>query len=697
MAGRLVELGAGLALACAATAWTASRSPIDADGVSGAAGASPVVLERAPRAVVPIDEPDVPLGKLGAEHDDDRSLPTQAPAVHATEIRARLDAGTHTVTGEERVTWTNPSTTPATELWLHLYLNAFKNERTLLLRARVGEGRGAQVPSDWGYVDVKSMRVTAADGPAAASIGADLWPGADKTSPGDPEDQTDIRVPLPHPVAPGQSITLEIAFDSKLPAIIERTGYFGSFHMVAQWFPKIARRTPAGAWNHFAFHRLSEFSADFGRYDVTLDTPDGFVVGATGRRVSEARANGRVVSRWQQANVHDFAWTAWDGFEERQAEIEGVDVRVLAPPGHERAAKAELAAVEGGLRCFGRRYGRYPYDTLTVVHPPPGADEAGGMEYPTLITTGGPWHGEPAPWGADVVTIHELGHQWFYGMVATDEHSAPFLDEGINSYAEAACLRERFGDGSAIDAPAFARVSMETVQREGALHYGRDATVAMAAEGFPTAWQYSALVYWRTATLLRTIDGALGGGVVDRALGRYARAYRFRHPDARHLLDAFEQAGGAQARDALRVGLFERGWVDFAVVDMGTAKHASALGVFDRDGGRETVTSATATGDHDGWAVIARRGTIELPVDVALSFRDGSRRTVRWDGRGDWARIEWSHAPELERVTVDPDRRIALDEHHANDARAVAPSRFGWRTAERAAYLSALATWIVQP
>ena len=690
---RLVELGVGLGLACATTAWTASRGA----GVterSGAAGVREVVLERSPRAVSPVDEPDVPIGRLGPEHDDDRSLPAHAIAVHATEIRARLDTGTHAVSGDERVTWTNPSSTPATELWVHLYLNAFKNERTMLLRARVGEGRGAQVPSDWGYIDVKAMRVSAADGEASALVGTDLWPGADRTSPGDPEDQTDIRVPLPHAVAPGRSITLEIAFDAKLPTIIERTGYFGSFHMVTQWFPKIARRSPSGAWNHFAFHRLSEFSADFGRYDVTLDVPDGFVVGATGRRRAETRGNGRVVSRWEQEDVHDFAWSAWDQFEERTAKVDGVDVRVLAPPGHERAVSAELATVEDGLRCLGRRYGRYPYDTLTLVHPPPGADEAGGMEYPTLITTGGPWHGGPAPWGAEVVTLHELGHQWFYGMVATDEHAAPFLDEGINSYAEAACLRERFGDGSAIAALG---LSMETVQREGALHYGRDATVAMAAEGFPTAWQYSALVYWRTATLLRTLDGAFGAGVVDRALARYARAYRFRHPDARHLLDAFEQSGGPAAREALRVGLFERGWVDFTVVDLGTAKHANALGVFDREGGRETITAATPTGDHDGWAVIARRGTLELPVDVELSFRDGTRRVARWDGHGDWVRVEWTQSPELERVTVDPGRRIALDERHLNDARAPSPPHFAWRAAERAAYVAALATWVVQP
>ena len=98
-----------------------------------------------------------------------------------------------------------------------------------------------------------------------------------------------------------------------------------------------------------------------------------------------------------------------------------------------------------------RRYGRYPYPTLTVVHPPEGAANAGGMEYPTLITTGGPWF---APYsgvhGIQAVTVHELGHQWFYGLVATNEHDYPFLDEGLNSFAEYDALKARYGEGSLV-------------------------------------------------------------------------------------------------------------------------------------------------------------------------------------------------------------------------------------------------------
>src|SRR6185295_12577784 len=166
-------------------------------------------------------------------------------------LRAVLDVQQHTVHGEGTIAWRNRSSAPVHELFFHLYLNAFKNERTAFLRAPVGSGRGTAPVSDWGYIDVRKLVWRDMDG-------VDLWPGADKTSPGDPEDETDIRVPLPRAVEPGEAITLETAWDAHLPSVVERTGHSGDFHMVAQWFPKIARLEPTGEWRHFPFYHLTE-------------------------------------------------------------------------------------------------------------------------------------------------------------------------------------------------------------------------------------------------------------------------------------------------------------------------------------------------------------------------------------------------------------------------------------------------------
>ena len=133
----------------------------------------------------------------------------------------------------------NTSTAPVRELWFHLYLNAFRRAFQLFLRAPVASGRGTSPVDDWGYIDVRKIV-------AREMGGVDLWPGADGTTPGNPDDQTDIRVPLPRPLAPGETLTLDALWDAKLPSIIERTGYAGGFHMVGQWFPKLARLSPPG-------------------------------------------------------------------------------------------------------------------------------------------------------------------------------------------------------------------------------------------------------------------------------------------------------------------------------------------------------------------------------------------------------------------------------------------------------------------
>ena len=336
------------------------------------------------------------LAALGHADDTQVDVRSLAPLGHADDVvdyvlRATLDPATHVVHGEGTIVWRNKSKSPVSELWFHLYLNAFKNERSTFLRERIG-GRGSAQPEDWGWMDVHRLALHQVDGPSV-----DLWQAAEVrgTALADADDETDVRVPLPRAIAPGQEITLDVAFDDKLPAIIERTGYKDSFHMVGQWFPKFARLEPDGRWVHFPFHHLSEFYADFGSYDVTLDVPAAFTLGATGALVDSRMAEGRRIERHVQRDVHDFAWSAWDHFETRKETIDGVAVTLLYPPGYARMARRELAALRFALPYYSSRYGCYPYDVLTIVHPPYDADEAGGMEYPTLITTGSAWWTPP--------------------------------------------------------------------------------------------------------------------------------------------------------------------------------------------------------------------------------------------------------------------------------------------------------------
>ncbi|HYJ10930.1 MAG TPA: M1 family peptidase, partial [Polyangiaceae bacterium] len=260
--------------------------------------------------------------------------PGRPEQVASYALRATLDAERHQLSGSGTIVLFNYTEVPLSELYLHLYMNAFKNDQSLFLRSPFGAGRSGEHGTVWGYIDVKRL--------FARELAAELWPGRDKTSPGDTLDETDIRVPLPVPLAAGARLTLEVEFEVKLPQIVERTGYVGDYHFVAQWFPKLARLLPTGSFEHFAFHPQSEFAANFGSYDVTLDVPANHVLGATGSCETAPSSSGRRALRCRASDVHDFAWTSWSHFRQRDERMGGVAVRVLYPPGNEGNAELEL-------------------------------------------------------------------------------------------------------------------------------------------------------------------------------------------------------------------------------------------------------------------------------------------------------------------------------------------------------------------
>ncbi|WP_438019534.1 M1 family metallopeptidase [Sorangium sp. So ce315] len=692
-----LQAAVGLLLALLAARTGASLVSTIALGAPAPPPAPADAARPAPAAALAAPSPDAALAAPSpdaalAAPSPDAALAARADPIASYTLRATLDPAQHTMRGEGTLVWRNASRAPQRELFVHLYLNGFKSPRTAFLRTPVGGFRGNEILHDYGKIQVTRFAVREMGG-------ADVWPQGTPTTPGDPDDETDIRVELPQPVAPGDAITIDLAWDADLPSLALRTGHHGSFHMVGQWFPKIARLEPDGTWAHFPYHRLSEFYADFGAYDVTVDVPEGFTVGATGRLVEEQRRGGRAVRRFVQEDVHDFAFAAWDRFLEMRATTDdGVAIRCLYPAGNEREAALEIDLVRFGLSHLGAAFGRYPYDTLTIVHPPEGAEEAGGMEYPTLITTGGSWL-----WPAlgvrfvEAVTMHELAHQWFYGLVATNEHRHPFLDEGLTTYAEADALRARYGAGSAARLLGI-EIDLLAQYRAGAIASGHNGAVAQPAPAFVDGEDYAGLAYLRPAVLLATLAGVYGEDVVRRAVGRYARENRFRHPGPEALLDAVRREAGDEAAEALRAGLFDRAWVDYTVAtfrswradDEAAGAPADAAVDAPHEGGREAPA-------YRGYAVVRRRGSLVLPVDVELHGAGGRVQRIRWPARESVARIPYAGASPLVAVVIDPDHRVLLDEDLANNARRLDPDVLAPAVLSRVSFGVGLALTLLGP
>jgi hypothetical protein len=314
------------------------------------------------------------------------------------------------------------------------------------------------------------------------------------------------------------------------------------------------------------------------------------------------------------------------------------------------------------------------------------------MEYPTFITSGGSWATPSGVLAPEIVTIHELGHQWFYGLVGTNELAWPMLDEGLNQFAEQDGMAKWRGAGSAADLAGLT-LSDAALDAVGGTMRVHDEPVAQPANAFTTGANYGGLVYARTAAIVETLRRVYGDEPVLRALGRYARRFRFQHPGPADLLAVFDEVLGARVAATLRTALFDEGWVDYAVDGVWARKAERAAGMFDRDGKRDRVEpGAREEGGWDDAVLVRRRGTLSFPVDVDILLADGTTRREHWDGEGQSRRFAWHGDVAVVGCVVDPEDRVMVDGDLANNRGAASGHAGGGRNVlERVLYFTQLA------
>ncbi len=600
------------------------------------------------------------------------------PPIASYEISCRLDPDKKTVSGSQILTWTNRTTRPAATLQMHLYLNAFRNTLSTYWRETFHNGDATRLPDSWGSIELTRMTLS--------SDGTDLLATLRYLAPDDanPDDRTVAEVDLPRPVEPGQTIAVSMDFVSRLPRVISRTGYKGDFFLVAQWFPKVGVLEPSG-WNCHQFHAESEFFADFGNYDVTIEAPARYKgrIGATGSLVSQREtSDGRVFLRFRQESVHDFAWTADPGFLVRrdifrEPGIGDVEILLLLQPEHAAQTERHLHAVHAGLEGFGRLLGSYPYPTLTVVDPPWGARAAGGMEYPTLITAGTSLVAPASLQAPEAIILHEVGHQYFYGLLASNEFEEPWLDEGFTTYVADRILKAVYGDRrSALDVFGIpfplgidVRLPLDNNRR-----YFADATadpLGIPSWKFRSDRIYAALAYSKAALALATIERIVGRPAMDRALRLYSDRFRFRHPKTGDFIRALSDATGQDTRWLFDRTFFSSGRVDDAVIEARTERAQRPHGLFEKDGALAPGPAAglARTRGWDSLVTVVRRGDVALPVDVLLRFEGGRSYRARFEGQERWKRFRVENGPRLIEAVLDPDEKILLDADRTNNGR----------------------------
>lgn len=602
--------------------------------------------------------------------------PALSPRNANYRIRARLDHPARTISGSQVITWRNITSRPASTLQFHLYYNAWRNTRSTWMRERIlaGDTALARRPEgDWGYIDIKTMRVR------RGVETHDLTSALKFIAPddGNPYDRTVVEAPLDVPVDPGGTIDIEIDWTSRVPRTFARTGAIGSFYFIAQWFPKIGVLEETG-WNCHQFHAATEFFSDFGLYDVELDLPRGWIVGATGRRASAIEQGDRTIHRFVQEDVHDFAWTTSPDYVERTARFEHgtlptVDIRLLLQPEHENQADRHFEATRAALRYYGEWYGPYPYGHITVIDPA-WQSGAGGMEYPTLFTAGTRLLQPERAVQPESVTIHEAGHQFWYGIVATNEFEHAWMDEGLNTFTQAKVMAESFYPH--YYAKRYFGGFIPWVFRDLPLSRDVDgnrmtAFRPVAKNDVPSTptFKYwpgsaSAITYNKTALWLHTLERMLGWDTLQRILSTFFTRYAFKHPTPDDFFAVANEVSGQDLTWFFDQVYRSSNVFDYAV-DVFRSERPPAAGLVEEGAGDSPYRTTL---------VVRRLGEALFPVDVLVRFEDGSEERWRWDGQDRWKAFEIDRPSRAVSAHVDPDRVLLLDINRTNNSATLRPS-----------------------
>ena len=655
--------------------------------VAAAALALPAARASAPRHVAP----PLPL-PAGPDAPGLPPLPVVSPRNANYTIEARLDPELHTVTGTLVLDWRNTSDQALASFPFHLYWNAFRNNLSTNARTEGRRGPATRMTEErmFGWTEVKSVRRLGEDE-------EDLTPTLSYLNEdGNVDDRTVMQVRTTRPVAPGASARFRIEWQSRIPhGSIGRAGFVHDYHFIVQWFPKIGVFWK-GQWNCHPFYTWTEFFSDFGVYDVTLTLPRGFVVGATGRLEAKAEnPDGSDSYRFVQEDVHDFAWTASRRFLERRTRFEDagyppVEIRLLLQPEHAQLAERYLDATKIALRTYGTWSAPYPYPQITVVDPAWGS-ASGGMEYPTLFTGGASVLAPEELQSPEGVTIHEAGHQFWYGLVANNEFEEAWLDEGFNSYMTAKATdhslgpeswgRRFFGsDESRGRRGGWPFVAPGVLIPRGSeslpgLRQGGEADVmAKKAWTYRDGASYGLNSYGKPALVLQTLEALLGEETMVKVLRTYARRFRFQHPTTEDFLAAVDEVTGGGWRYYFNETFFSSELCDYAVEVKsepvrkpagflpgpdGRLEYRAAPGP-ERRGGREQ-------GPFLSRVTIVRQGEVRLPVELRVEFEDGRVVNERWNGRDRWYRFQYEGAKPV-RAVVDPQHKIAIDVDPSNNA-----------------------------
>ncbi|MFD2673432.1 M1 family metallopeptidase [Marinicrinis sediminis] len=589
------------------------------------AGKSPAQSQLTPDAQVKPEKPKpVSLSKRVSEYH----------------IEVKLDEEEKALQGQQTLSWKHPGVEPVKEVYLHMYANAFESEQTTFYRESGGKLRNEEVTdASFGGIQLTSLKEN----------GDEIIHRVQYVQPddGNPHDHTLLKVRLSDPLKPGEELRLKMSFHVQLPAVYARMGYADDFIMAGQWFPKIAAYETKGTrgretegWNLHQYHGNSEFYADFGIYNVKIDVPSQYIVAATGFPASRTQLTAkRKVYHFYADDVHDFAWAASPDFvyveEPFSAKaIPGVKIKLYLDPAHEHLKDRYLFAAKRALSQYSNWYGTYPYSTLSIVVPPEEGKGAGGMEYPTLITAWGAESDNPG-YELERVIVHEIGHQYWYGMVASNEFEEAWLDEAFTSYAEDKVMEQDF--------------DMVPPTPVEALYMTQPAPMQQESWAYDSHRHYAENVYTRGKLILLAIEKDIGAEQMKKVLRTYFQQWKFKHPSTQSFQRILERVTDQDWNPFFEQYVYGSHMSDFRVASIQTHPHPED-------------TSA-----YESMVKIERKGGTVKRVSILFHFEDGQDVVKIWDGQEKEGLFSLTSESPLKWVAIDPLYQLPLENKRVNN------------------------------
>jgi hypothetical protein len=481
-------------------------------------------------------------------------------------IDVKLDDMKHEITAFETIEYTNNSPNELTYIYFHLWPNAYKNINTAWAQQMQENGSTAfyfSAEEDKGYIDQLDFRVN--NSPVLLIV--------------DPQSIDIGKIILSERLPAGGKITITTPFHVKIAnGMFSRMGHEDQQYQITQWYPKPAVYDREG-WHQMSYLDQGEFYSEFGSFDVAITVPKNYVVGATGnlqdeeekqwmdRKAMDGLAYEKFPAtdtfpksdpetktiHFKQNNVHDFAWFCDKRYNVMKSSIELphthhiVNTWALFTNGQGHLWKNATKYVNDALYNYSLWNGDYPYNNCTAVD---GALSAGGgMEYPTITVI----NATSSAFMLDDVIAHEVGHNWFYGILGSNERAHAWMDEGINTFNENRYLNAKYPDaylmGEKKPQYDFFDLSRYSHKHEGYLLYtysaaqNTDEPCDQPAEKY-TKLNYGGDVYSKTGLLFDYLMAYLGEDIMDKSMQQYFDTWKFKHPQPNDLRKIIEEVSG---------------------------------------------------------------------------------------------------------------------------------------------------------